>query len=139
MGEVLTMRGDDEGLPPGDEQTDTYHADDFQRGGGKAGAGFIWFSCADAGRDRVLQLSNLREMEPGGPTETVAWLHFAGEAVKLEGHGLRRVIYRLFLGRSSRMYEIKPGQKPEKPDDPVIERITFLVPPPPEPANRKQG
>ena len=121
----------DIGSPPGEEPGEIYRATDLVRGGGKGGSGFIWFVCKDGSRDRILQLANLREMEPGDVSDTCAWLHFSGMDVALEGTGVRQVAHRIFLGRCSVVYEIRPGQKPAKPDDPVIRSIQFLVPPSP--------
>jgi hypothetical protein len=121
---------EDIGLPPGDEASEVYHATAFMRGGGKAGTGLIWFACKDGSRDRILQLANLREMEPGDVNDGRAWLHFSGMDVLLEGAGMRQVVYRIFLGRCSIAYEICPGQQPKKKDDPVIRTIRFLVPKP---------
>jgi hypothetical protein len=126
-----TLTEDDEGLPPGDEETTVYRATDFERGGGRAGAGFLWFACKDATRDRVLQLANLREMEPSYEAGK-AVLHFSGMEVVLTGSGLRRIVHCIYLGRCSRILEIRADQQPAQPDDPVVERIEFLVPPPPE-------
>ena len=122
---------EDIGLPPGDEAGEVYHATAFMRGGGKAGTGLIWFACKDGSRDRILQLANLREMEPGDVSGLRAWLHFSGLDVLLEGTGMRQVAYRIFLGRCSIAHEIRPGQKPAKAGDPVIRNIRFLVPPSP--------
>jgi hypothetical protein len=120
----------DIGAAPGDDDAGPYLATAFMRGGGRGGGGFIWFSCKDGGRDRILQLANLREMEPGDVSGTRAWLHFSGMDVQLEGTGMRQVAHRLFLGRCSIVYEIRPGQKPARSGDPVIRSIRFLVPPP---------
>lgn len=130
----------DLGRAPGDEESGPYRATEFMRGGGRSGGGFIWFSCKDGSRDRILQLANLREMEPGDVTGSLAWLHFSGMDVALEGTGMRQVAHRIFLGRCSIAHEIRPGQKQAKPDDPVISRIRFLVPPTPEsdPAKKPQ-
>jgi hypothetical protein len=68
-------------------------------------------------------------MEPGDVSGQLAWLHFSGMDVALEGTGMRQVAHRIFLGRCSIVYEIHPGQKQALPDGPVIRSIRFLVPP----------
>jgi hypothetical protein len=125
---------DDIGLPPGDEKPGPYRATSFMRGGGKGGTGYLWFSCKEPSRDRILPLANLREMEPGDLSGPKAFLHFSGMVVELEGTLLRRVVHRIFLGRCTTVHEIRDGQQAGKSDEPVIRSITFLVPPPPEKA-----
>jgi hypothetical protein len=119
----------DIGAAPGDDDGELYEPTAFMRGGGRGGSGLIWFSCVDASRDRILQLANLREMEPSDISGPFAWLHFSGMDVVLEGTRARQVVHRVFLGRCSIIYEIRPGQKPKKPDAPVIRTIHFRVPP----------
>jgi len=99
---------------------------------GRFGGGFIWFCGGDGSRDRVLQLANLREIEPGKLADRQAWLHFSGMDVMLEGTRMREVVHRIFLGRCNIVREIHDGQQPEKADAPVVAAIRFLVPPPPE-------
>ena len=137
VNEATSETDNDPGPPPGDEHSTVYNATDFVRSGGRGGGGFIWFSCKDGGHDRVLQLANLREMEPGGLTGGQAWLHFSGMDVMLEGSRTREVVHRIFLGRCSIVREIRPDQQPEKTDAPVITAIRFFVPGPPDSAPNK--
>jgi hypothetical protein len=119
---------DDFGPAPGDAEDDIYCATDNIKGGSRGGTGYLWCSCTDASRDFVLPLATLRAMEPGDLKDPRATLHFSGLDVVLEGDFTRSVVYRIFLGRCTIIREIRPGQKPAKPDDPVIRAIHFLLP-----------
>jgi hypothetical protein len=136
--EGTTLAEDDFGPAPGDAEEDVYRATDNVKGGGKGGTGYLWCSCKDASRDFVLPLANLHGMEPGDLKDPHATLHFSGLDVVLEGVSTRSVVHRIFLGRCTIVREIRPGQKPEEPDAPIIRSIHFLVPQKPDNGQTKK-